>query len=239
MSIAHSRPGGESNRLSHLALKAFGSLLIMLLLMGTLLFLTAGTLAYWQAWVFLGVYGLSTLVIIAYLLLRDPGLLVRRLSGGPFAETRTSEKLIMSLASLEFVALLVVPALDRRFGWSAMSWYVAICGNVIVALGWLVVFLVFRANTYAAATIGVAADQTVISTGPYAIVRHPMYSGSLLYVLGVPLALGSWWGLLVVPVLLLTLIWRLFDEEAVLQERLAGYADYARTVCYRLIPCVW
>jgi protein-S-isoprenylcysteine O-methyltransferase Ste14 len=239
MSIAHTRPGGESNPLRHLALKAFSSLLIMLLLMGALLFLTAGTLAYWQAWVFLSVYGLSTLVIIVYLLRRDPGLLVRRLSGGPFAETRTSEKLIMSLASLGFVALLVVPALDQRFGWSAMPWYVAICGNVLVALGWLVVFLVFRANTYAAATIGVAADQTVISTGPYAIVRHPMYSGSLLYLLGMPLALGSWWGLLIVPVLLLTLIWRLFDEEAVLQERLTGYADYRHRVRYRLIPCVW
>jgi protein-S-isoprenylcysteine O-methyltransferase Ste14 len=225
--------------MNNLKTKAFGGLLLVLIVMGALLFLPAWTLNYWQAWAFLAVFGASGLVIIVYLMKKDPKLLERRMSGGPTAEKKTSEKIIMSIASIEFVALLVFPAIDHRFAWSSVPPYVAIAGDVLVALGWMIIFFVFKANTFTSATIEVAADQKVISTGPYAIVRHPMYSGSILYLLGIPIALGSWWGLFVILLMMLTTIWRLFDEEKFLKKNLSGYTEYSQKVRYRLIPFVW
>jgi protein-S-isoprenylcysteine O-methyltransferase Ste14 len=140
---------------------------------------------------------------------------------------------------LAFVALFIVSAADHRFGWSAMPTYAVIAGDVLVALGLFVVFLVFKENTYTSATIEVDADQKIITTGPYSIVRHPMYAGSLIMLFGVPLALGSWWGLLVVIPMLLVIIWRLLDEEKFLAKNLSGYPEYQKKVRYRLIPFAW
>jgi protein-S-isoprenylcysteine O-methyltransferase Ste14 len=219
--------------------KAFGGLLSVLIGMGALLFLPAWTLDYWQAWAFLTVFGASGLVIIVYFMKKDPKLLERRMSAGPTAEKKTSEKIIMSIASLGFVALLVFPALDHRFGWSSVPPYMSIAGDVLVALGWAIIFFVFKENTFTSATIEVAADQKVISTGPYAIVRHPMYSGSFLYLLAMPIALGSWWGLVVVLLMMPASLWRIFDEEAFLKKSLSGYTEYTQKVRYRLLPFVW
>ncbi|HTK06235.1 MAG TPA: isoprenylcysteine carboxylmethyltransferase family protein, partial [Ktedonobacteraceae bacterium] len=199
--------------MDHLKTKAFGGLLLVLIVMGALLFLVAWTLDYWQAWVFLGMFGVAGLAIIVYLMQKDPKLLERRVSGGPVAEQRTSQKIIMSILSSAFAALFVLPALDHRFGWSSMPPSVALAGDVLFVLGWIIVFFVFRENTFTSSRIEVAADQKVISTGPYSIVRHPMYSGSWLYMLGIPIALGSWWGLLVVLLMLPIGFWRIFDEE--------------------------
>ncbi len=225
--------------MNNLKVKAYGGLLSVLIAMAVLIFLPAWTLNYRQAWAFLVVFGASGLVIIAYFMKKDPELLERRSSGGPAAEERTSQKIIMSIVSIAFVALLVVPALDHRFGWSSMPPYAAIAGDVLVALGWMAIFFVFQENTFTSATIEVAADQKVISTGPYAIVRHPMYTGSFLYILGIPIALGSWWGLLVIVLMLPAILWRIFDEEKLLKENLAGYTEYTQKVRYRLIPFVW
>ncbi len=225
--------------MNNLKTKAFGGLLLVLIVMGALLFLAAGTLNYWQAWAFLAVFGASGLVIIVYLMKKDPKLLERRMSAGPTAEQRTSQKIIMPIASLGFVALFVFPAIDHRFGWSSVPPYAAIAGDVLVALGWMIIFFVFQENTFTSATIEVAADQKVIATGPYAIVRHPMYSGSLLYLLGMPIALGSWWGLFVILLMMPTGLWRLFDEEKFLNKNLAGYTEYAQKVRYRLVPYLW
>jgi protein-S-isoprenylcysteine O-methyltransferase Ste14 len=138
-----------------------------------------------------------------------------------------------------FLALLVVPAFDRRFGWSLVPPDVAVAGDVLVALGFLVTFFVCKVNSYAASTIQVAKDQKVISTGPYALVRHPMYAGVLVLLVGMPLALGSWLGLVVLAFLLPVLIWRLLEEEKFLAEHLPGYTDYQRKVRYRLLPSIW
>ena len=149
--------------------------------MALLLFLPARTIHYWQAWLYLLIFTGSSLVLTLYLMKNDPALLRRRMSGGPTAEREPTQKLIMLFASLGFVALLVVPALDRRFGWSDMPTYVALAGDILVAVGFYGIYLVYRENTFTSATIELAQDHRVISTGPYAIVRHPGYVGGFLF----------------------------------------------------------
>jgi protein-S-isoprenylcysteine O-methyltransferase Ste14 len=161
------------------------------------------------------------------------------MSGGPTAEKEPTQKIIMLFASLGFIGLMIFPALDHRFAWSRMTPYLALVGDMLVSLGWLAIFFVFKENTFSSATIELAPDQKVISTGPYAVVRHPMYAGALVMLLGIPIALGSWWGLLVIVAMVPALIWRLIDEEKFLGRNLAGYGEYQYAVRFRLIPLVW
>lgn len=212
---------------------------ILAIVMGLLLFIPAGTTGYWQAWGYLAVFFGAALLITFYLMKKDPALLERRLSGGPTAEKRTSQKIIMLFASVAFVALLVVPALDFRFKWSNVPLCLVISGEILMAVGFYIVFLVYKENSFTSATIEVAGDQTVISTGPYAVVRHPMYAGSFLYLFGTPLALGSYWGLLPLAVMIAAIVWRLFDEERFLSKHLPGYAAYCAKLHWRLIPGIF
>jgi protein-S-isoprenylcysteine O-methyltransferase Ste14 len=204
--------------------------------MGGAIFPVAGTLRYWQGWAYLALFFTASILITIHLARNDPALLRRRLSGGPFAEPTRAQKFIMTLASIGFAGLVAVPALDARRGWSHLPAGIALLGDVAVAAGFVIVFLVFRENGHAAATVRVERGQTVIATGPYSIVRHPMYAGGLLMLAGTPVALGSVWGLLVFPALLPVLIWRLIDEERYLTARLPGYAEYCRRIRARLIP---
>ena len=228
-----------SGGMNTLNIKAFAGLLFLFLVMAALLFIPARTLDWWQAWTFLTVYFASSLAITLYLLKEDPKLLQRRMRAGPVAEKEPAQKIIMVLVSLGFIGLLVLPALDHRLAWSHIPPYAALAGNGLVGLGWLVIFFVFKENTFTSATIELAPDQKVISTGPYAFVRHPMYAGGLIMLLGIPIALGSWWALLVIVAMMPALIWRLFDEERFLARNLPGYAEYMRKARYRLIPLVW
>jgi len=225
--------------MTSLNMKAFGGLLALLVVMAALVFVPAGTLDYWQAWAFLAVYFASSLVISLYLMKKDPALMERRMRGGPLAEKEPAQKIIMALTSVGFIGLLVVPALDHRFAWSHMSPCAAVAGDVFLRLGWLAILFVFKENTFSSATIELAPDQQVVSTGPYAIVRHPMYAGALVMLLGIPIALGSWWGVLVIAAMLPALIWRLIEEERFLARNLPGYVEYQDKTRYRLIPLVW
>ncbi len=225
--------------MSVLHIKAFAGLIALIVVMAALLFLTAGTLDYWQAWTFLAVYFAASVAITLYLMRYDPQLLRRRMSGGPTAEKAPTQKIIMWVTSLEFIAIPIVSAFDHRFGWSEMPPAMALAGDALMLLGWLAVFFVFKENSFASATIELAPDQKVISTGPYALIRHPMYTGGLVLLFAIPIALGSWWGALVLIPMLPALIWRLFDEEKFLAGNLPGYADYQRKVRYRLVPRVW
>jgi protein-S-isoprenylcysteine O-methyltransferase Ste14 len=219
--------------------KAFAGLLFLLVATAALLFVPAGTLDYWQAWTFLAVYFAASLAITLYLMKHDRKLLERRIRGGPLAEKQPTQRIIMLFASAGFLGLILVPALDRRFGWSHMPALAALAGDAMVALGWLAVFAVFRANSFTAATVELAPDHKVVSTGPYALVRHPMYASALIMLTGIPIALGSWWGLLVIVALMPVLLWRLFDEERFLARNLPGYTAYQNEVRHRLIPGVW
>ena len=223
----------------NLGAKAWLALAVLAVVMGLLLFVPAGTVHYWQAWVYLSIFTGASALTTLDLLRKDRDLLERRMKGGPTAEKRPAQKLIMLCTSIGFIALLVVPSLDQRFGWSAVPAGVVVAGNVAVAIGFYLISVVYHENTFTSATIEVAENQRVISTGPYAIVRHPMYASASLYLLGTPLALGSYWGLLPLALMMPFLIWRLLDEERFLARTLPGYADYQRRVRHRLVPLVW
>lgn len=207
--------------------------------LGLLLFLPAWTLNYWQAWVFIVVFMVSANAIGVYLAMKDPALLERRKKVGPAAEQNMVQKIIMSVALTVNFALLVFSALDHRYLWSPVSPYVSLAGDVLVALGFLINFFVFKENSYGSSTIQTVEDQKVISSGPYALVRHPMYVGVLVMITGVPLALGSWWGLAVIVLMTPVLIWRILVEEKLLKKDLPGYIEYAQKVRYRLVPYLW
>lgn len=225
--------------MTDLNFRAIRSSLLGALTMAALLFLPAGTLAYWQAWVFMGVFVGASTAITVYLAIKNPKLLERRMHVGPKAEKEKAQKIAVLLALAAFIALLVLPGFDHHFQWSGVPPYVSLAGDVLIALGFLVVFFVLKENSYGASTIQVTEDQKVISTGPYAHLRHPMYAGALLLIVGMPLALGSWWGLFVIVLMLPTLIWRLLEEEKFLEKNLAGYSEYERKVQYRLVPFIW
>jgi protein-S-isoprenylcysteine O-methyltransferase Ste14 len=222
-----------------LNIKSLGGLLFLVLTMAALLFIPAWTVHYWQAWVFLGVFFGSSFAITVYLMKKDPELLKRRTQGGPISEKRTSQKVIQTITAIGFVAILVVSTIDHRFAWSPVPLYVPILGEVLVVFGMLIIFFVFKQNSFASSTIELAPEQKVISTGLYGLVRHPMYMGAFVYLVGIPLALGSLWGLFVLALMMPALIWRLFDEERFLAKNLQGYVEYQVKVKHRLIPSVW
>jgi protein-S-isoprenylcysteine O-methyltransferase Ste14 len=219
--------------------KAWIALLILALVMGLLLFVPAGTIHYWQAWTYLAVYFGSAVLITLYLMKKDPALLARRMRGGPGAEKEKTQKIIMVFVSILFIALPVVTGFDHRLGWSRVPALIVLAADILIAAGFYIVFLVYRENPFTAATIQVEKDQKIISTGLYAIVRHPMYSGALLTLLATPPALGSWWGLLVFIPMLPLLFWRMFDEEKFLSKNLPGYTEYCERVRSRLIPGIF
>jgi protein-S-isoprenylcysteine O-methyltransferase Ste14 len=174
--------------------KAFGGLLFLIFTLATSLFLPARTLDYWEAWIFLSVFFFLVLAITLYMIKRDPKLLERRVNAGPGAEKERSQKIIEFLAAIAFIMIFSFSAIDHRFRWSMVPVYLVVVGDILVALGLLIVFFVFKENSFASATIEVGIEQTLVSTGPYALVRHPMSFGAFVLLLGVPLALGSWWG---------------------------------------------
>ncbi len=222
-----------------IALQAAALSIIGLLLFGVLLFLPAGTFDYWQAWVFIAVYAISTAVLTVYLLVTNPAVLQRRMHAGPTAETRTVQKFAASGLFLSFAGVMVVSALDHRFGWSQVPTAVSLAGLVLVVLGLGIGSLVVIQNSYAAANITVEADQKVVSTGLYGLVRHPMYFGSLIMLVGFPLALGSYWGLVALIPIVIVLAVRILDEEKALNQELVGYSEYMHKVHHRLVPFVW
>ncbi len=212
---------------------------LSLLAFGALLFLPAGTFAYWQAWVFLAVFSVASLFFTVYFFNKDPAALDRRMHSGPRAETRTVQKVVASGVFVLWSALLVFSALDHRFGWSPVPNALSLIGDALVAIGLGIAMLTVIENRYAAANIVVEESQTVVSTGLYGLVRHPMYVGALIMMAGVPLALDSWWGLAVLIPCLIGVAVRILDEEKMLTQELAGYREYTHKVHHRLVPYVW
>jgi protein-S-isoprenylcysteine O-methyltransferase Ste14 len=203
-----------------------------------LIFLPAGTWRYWQGWLFFAVFSVSTIGFTVYLALYDRPLLERRMNAGPQHEKEWSQKIIVSLIILTFFIFIILPPLDFRVGLSPVPAYLSFVGDIVIVLSFLFIFRVLKVNSFAAANISVANDQKVIDTGPYAYVRHPMYAGALLLFIGMPLALGSWLTICLVPLILPVLFWRLLDEERILRRDLPGYNEYASRVRHRLIPYI-
>jgi protein-S-isoprenylcysteine O-methyltransferase Ste14 len=203
---------------------------------GLFLFLPAGSLLFWEAWIYAVVLFVPLVATMLYLVKYDPGLLERRLR---FGEKVAKQKMIVRLFRLPFIIGFLIPGVDFRFGWSDVSMVLVIIANIMVFLGYWLVYFVFRENSYTSRIVEVEKGQKVISTGPYAIVRHPMYSGMVVMFLFTPIALGSWWGLIVFIFLPVVLIFRILNEEDVLRKDLQGYQEYCLKVRYRLIPFVW
>jgi protein-S-isoprenylcysteine O-methyltransferase Ste14 len=222
-----------------IALQAIASGLIGLVVFGLLVFWPAGTFDYWQGWAFIAVFAAATIIPSLYLAATNAAALKRRMQAGPAAETRPLQKLIITFAFVSLGATIVVSAFDFRFGWSSVPAAISVVGDALVAVGLGISMLVTIQNGYAAANIAVESGQKLVSTGLYGLVRHPMYLGNVVMMVGIPLALGSYWGLLFLVPGLAVLAIRIVDEEKVLTQDLAGYPDYAQKVHYRLLPYVW
>jgi protein-S-isoprenylcysteine O-methyltransferase Ste14 len=220
-------------------LQALVSVPIGLVVFGLMVFWPAGTFNYWQGWAFIASFAIATLVPSAYLAVRNPEALRRRMKAGPGAETRMVQKVISVVAFGSLMAMIVLSALDFRFGWSQVPAVVSVAGDVLVIVGLGIAMLVVIQNAYAAANITVESGQQLATTGFYGIVRHPMYLGNVIMMIGVPLALGSYWGLVFVLPGLAVLGLRISDEELLLSQELTGYRDYMQKVHYRLLPYVW
>jgi len=213
--------------------------LVQIVALAALLFGPAGDFYYWQAWVFLGVFALSAWIPSIYLQATNPAALQRRMRGGPVAEGRPVQKIAMAGLYLSLAAMCVVSALDHRFGWSSMPAALCVIGDLMVAIGLGLTVLVVIQNSYASTTVQVEAGQKVVSTGLYGVVRHPMYTANVIMLVGLPVALGSYWALAFVASGVLVLASRIRDEEKLLRDELPGYREYTTTVRHRLVPFVW
>lgn len=222
-----------------LLLRAFSGFLFLFAVIAIAFFGAAGSLGIPRAWLVLAEFFGCAGVITVWLWFRDKSLLARRVRAGPGSESDPMQNIVQALAGLVFLATFAVPGLDARFGWSKVPQAVSLAGDCMIALGFLIVFFTFRSNTFTAGVIEIADGQHVVDSGPYAVVRHPMYAGAIIMVAGIPLALGSWWGLLPAALLVPVIVWRLFREEAFLAANLAGYCEYQMRVRYRLAPYLW
>lgn len=213
-------------------LRVAATLVVLLLL----LFLPAGTLAFPEAWAFLVTLAVPAVVALVHLARRDPALLERRLET---KEIEPRQKLLMRIALIPMLLGLIVPGLDHRFGWSDMPLGIVAAGDACVLAGYFIFIVVIRENRWASRVIEVQSGQQVVSSGPYARVRHPMYVGSLLIYLATPVALGSWWGLLPASLIVPVIVARILNEEEVMARDLAGYRGYLLKVRWRLVPGIW
>lgn len=204
--------------------------------LAAMLFLPAGTLAYWEAWVYLAILLIPMTFALIYLYRKAPELLERRMR---VREKEATQRKIINLSLLYFLVVFMLPGFDKRFGWSNVPVGMVIVGDLVVLLGYCFILVVFRENQYASRVVEVNEGQQVINTGPYALVRHPMYLGvTLMYVFS-PLALGSYWAMIPALLIIPILVMRIRNEEEVLSRELAGYSAYIQQTRYRLLPGIW
>jgi len=223
----------DKRKLKRAALIRFSSGLVV---MGAMFFGLAGTLRFWEAWAFMAVLFIPASLVVLYFLRHDPEVLERRMKA---KEERTQQKTIMTGFSVVSLGAFLIPGLDHRYGWSSVPTTVVVLADVLFLAGYIITFLTLRENRFASRTIRVEKDQTVITSGPYSIVRHPMYLGSTLMLLFAPLALGSYWAMIPTLTTPFFLALRTLDEEKLLVEELPGYRDYMKQTRYRVVPRVW
>lgn len=215
--------------------KAYLMPVIIMIVMGLALFLPAGSFRFWQAWILWSIFSVLTLFITAYFSKKDPGLLSRRMN----VKEKEPQPLIIRVLSILAMLSYIIPGYDFRYHWSSVPVWLVIAANVMVFLGYVLIIIVFKENSYASTVIQVEEEQQVIDTGLYAMVRHPMYLGLLIMVLFTPLALGSYWALFFAVLFIPMNVFRIRKEEAMLLQGLPGYKEYLLKTRYRLIPFIW
>lgn len=206
------------------------------IVMGLLFFASAGTFGFWQAWVFLAILFIPMFFVLVYLWRNDRALLERRMRA---REKEPSQKLSSKISVVLFILAFLLPGLDHRFGWSSVPVVFVVISDLVVFIGYMMFFLVLRENSYASRIVEVEKEQRVISTGPYGMVRHPMYASVLLIFLLSPVALGSLWAVIPMVLVASLIVIRIRDEEQLLVRELPGYNEYMQQVKFRLIPFVW
>jgi len=229
----------KRNKISNnkqLLIKVLIRLVLAIIVLGLIFFLPAGSIKFWEAWVYMGILFIPMIFVLIYLLKKDPELLERRMK---MKEKEEPQKVFIKLSLLVFFIAFIIPGFDYRFEWSKVLFIVIIMADLFIFIGYLLFFLVLKENTYASRIIEVEKGQKVISTGPYAIIRHPMYVALLMMYVLSPLALGSYWAVLAVLPLPVLVIFRIKSEEKILIDKLPGYREYTQKVKYRLIPYIW
>ena len=206
------------------------------IVLGLLILVPAGTFNFWQVYVYLAVLVIPMIFVLFYFLKNDPLFLERRTRA---KEKEKAQKIIQIVFSVIFLSGFVIPGLDKRFGWSDIPINFVLITDIIILLGYLLIFFVFRQNSYASRVVEVDKSQKVITTGLYRIVRHPMYLGVLIMYIPTPVALGSYWGLIPMATIPLAIVFRILNEEKVLSNDLPGYKEYCQKTRHRLIPLIW
>lgn len=201
-----------------------------------ILFLPAGTFAYWEAWIYLAILLIPMSIVMIYFLKKNPEFLARRMK---LKEKEGEQKIIVKLALIPFLFAFILPGIDKRFGWSNVPIFIIVAAEILVCVGYIFVVLVFKENEFASRVIEVVKGQKVIQSGPYRFVRHPMYLGSILMYVASPLALGSYWAIIPALFIIPILVARILNEESVLTKELEGYSEYKQKTKHRLFPGIW
>jgi len=225
--------------MDELKLNVMKRVILFIVILALLIFIPSWTFLYWQGWIYLLVISISLLSMTLYFLNHDRALMERRIKIGPQAEKKKIQKVIQSFYIILLITLVLISVIDHRFVLSNVPNVLNIISNLLVLIGIYIIYSVFKENSFASATIEVDKEQKVISTGPYSIVRHPMYSGALLLFIFTPIALGSIFGLIPAVLLITILMFRTLDEEKSLNKELSGYLDYCKNIKFRLIPYIW
>ncbi len=230
------RTFAEETEMKSLKKIVISRVLLLFIVLGAMYFLTAGTLKYWEAWAYMITIFIPMIIFLGYMFRHDPKFLERRMR---IKEKRKEQKLIVTLGTLPILLAFSLPGFDERFGWSDISLSVTIAGIALVLLSYLMILYVFKTNSYAARVVDVEKEQKVITSGPYALVRHPMYVGVIIMYIASPVALGSYWAVIPALFIIPVIVARIKDEEKELLESLEGYKEYTRKVKHRLLPGIW